>query len=256
VKLLDLTLPTPAENLACDEALLNLCEETGLEVLRFWESRESFVVLGYGNHFATEVNVAECERRKTPILRRCSGGGAVVQGPGCLNYNLTLRVEENSHISSVTEANRYIMERQRAAMEKLLGVPVSIQGCTDLAFARGNGADDPASPARSAPNAWFKFSGNAQRRRRSALVFHGTFLYQFDLKSIGVLLRFPSAQPDYRDSRSHLDFVRNVPTDGASIRRSLSEAWSAVEPAPAPTDETISRLVANQYGNEAWNLRV
>jgi lipoate---protein ligase len=253
VKLLDLTLPTPAQNLACDEALLNLCEEAGLEVLRFWESRETFVVLGYGNHFATEVNVAECQRRKIPILRRCSGGGTVVQGPGCLNYNLTLRVEENSHITSITEANRYIMERQRAAMEKLLGVPVSIQGCTDLAFASGK---RPASRSQSAPKAWFKFSGNAQRRRRGALVFHGTLLYAFDLKSIGELLRFPSAQPDYRDSRSHLDFVRNIPTDGLKLRRALSEAWNAVEPALAPSDETISRLVTNQYGNEAWNLRV
>jgi lipoate---protein ligase len=256
VKLLDLTLPTPAQNLACDEALLNLCEEAGLEVLRFWESRETFVVLGYGNHFATEVNVAECQRRQIPILRRCSGGGTVVQGPGCLNYNLTLRVEENSRISSVTEANRYVMERQRAAMEKFLGVPVSIQGCTDLAFASGNGPDDPASHPPPAPKAWFKFSGNAQRRRRGALVFHGTLLYGFDLKSIGDLLRFPSAQPDYRDSRSHLDFVRNVPTDGLKLRRALSEAWNAVEPAPAPSDEMISRLVAEQYGNEAWNLRV
>jgi lipoate-protein ligase A len=141
-------------------------------------------------------------------------------------------------------------------MEKLLRLPVSIEGCTDMVFAGESACSRPANHDPATSKTWFKFSGNAQRRRRGALVFHGTLLYAFDLKSIGDLLRFPSAQPDYRDSRSHLDFVRNIPTDGASLRRALSEAWNAVEPAPTPSEETISRLVTNQYGNEAWNRRV
>jgi len=38
VQFLDLTLPTPEENLALDEALLTLAEQTdGSEVLRIWE---------------------------------------------------------------------------------------------------------------------------------------------------------------------------------------------------------------------------
>src|SRR5205085_11187452 len=134
VKLLDLTLPTPAENLACDEALLDVCEETGEETLRFWESREVFVVVGYGNRVAAEVNVAECKRRAIPILRRCSGGGTVGQGPGCLNYNLTLRIPESGPLVTVTGTNEFVMERNRAAMEQLLGAKVSVQGHTDLAF--------------------------------------------------------------------------------------------------------------------------
>jgi hypothetical protein len=40
MKLLDLTLATPADNLACDEALLNWSETgEGGEILRFWEPR-------------------------------------------------------------------------------------------------------------------------------------------------------------------------------------------------------------------------
>src|ERR1041384_3554800 len=95
MKLLDLTLPTPAENLACDEALLDACEGGAAdEVLRFWESSTPFVVVGYGNKVAREVNVAACEARGIPILRRCSGGGTVVQGPGCLSYALVLRITQ------------------------------------------------------------------------------------------------------------------------------------------------------------------
>ena len=61
MKLLDLTLATPAENLACDEALLNSAEAgDGGEILRFWEPREYFVVVGYANKVKPEVNVAAC----------------------------------------------------------------------------------------------------------------------------------------------------------------------------------------------------
>src|SRR6266480_945364 len=108
--LLDLTLPTPAENLACDEALLDAAEScSGGEVLRFWESPEYFVVVGYANKVATEVNVATCEARGIPILRRCSGGGTVVQGPGCLSYALVLSIADNAELRNITAANRFIM---------------------------------------------------------------------------------------------------------------------------------------------------
>jgi lipoate---protein ligase len=243
VKLLDLTLPTPAENLACDEALLDFCEEESTEVLRFWESTERFVVVGYGNSIGREVNVAECRRQGVPILRRCSGGGTVVQGPGCLNYNLTLRIPENGPLTNVTGTNEFVMERHRAALERLLGTRVSVQGHTDLAF----WSDERA--------AWLKFSGNAQRRRRTALVFHGTILYAFDLSAMATLLQFPSAVPDYRGSRSHLDFVQNIPANADLLRAALAETWNAREVIqPWPSDRT-RQLCEAQYNVESWNWR-
>jgi lipoate---protein ligase len=239
--LLNLTLPSPAENLACDEALLDLCEEHGIETLRFWESPMPFVVVGYGNSVSREVNVTACERRGVPILRRCSGGGTVVQGPGCLSYNLTLRIPPTGPLVTVTGTNEFVMERNRAALETLLGGPVSVQGHTDLAFANAG--------------KWLKFSGNAQRRRRRSLVFHGTILYAFDLPLIATLLNFPSAQPEYRASRGHLEFVRNVPADAAKIREALAAAWGAREPAPGLDYGCLNRLVTDQYGRAEWNLR-
>ena len=72
---LDLNLAAPAEQLAADEAMLDWCEAGyGEETLAFWEPRETFVVVGYANKVATEVNVAACETKGIPIFRRCSGG--------------------------------------------------------------------------------------------------------------------------------------------------------------------------------------
>src|SRR5580658_1412795 len=136
MKFLDLTFPSPAENLACDEALLDWREEqSGADILRFWESPEPFVVVGYANKIQAEVNVANCEAKKVPIFRRCSGGGTVLQGPGCLNYALILRVEKSPRLASISGANIYIMERNREAIQMVVGDShiVQIQGYTDLA---------------------------------------------------------------------------------------------------------------------------
>src|SRR5262245_28828367 len=96
MRLLDLTLPTPAENLACDDALLELCEQAGGgEVLRFWEPGQHFIVLGYANQVRAEVKLEACRTDGLGVFRRCSGGGAVLQGPGCLNYSLIVPIPES-----------------------------------------------------------------------------------------------------------------------------------------------------------------
>src|SRR5881397_1676977 len=115
MKFLDLSFPTPEENLACDEALLDWCEAgNGPEVLRFWEPKQHFVVVGYSNRVGREANVEACRERRIPILRRCSGGGTILQGPGCLNYALILKGDGALH--SISETNCFIMKRNAAVV--------------------------------------------------------------------------------------------------------------------------------------------
>src|SRR5713101_1696181 len=91
MRLLDLTLPTAAENLALDEALLLDAEAAaGGEVLRLWEWPAFAVVLGSASRLAEDVDEAACLADGVPILRRASGGGTVLLGPGCLCYSLVL----------------------------------------------------------------------------------------------------------------------------------------------------------------------
>jgi lipoate---protein ligase len=110
VKYLDLTFPDPARNLACDEALLELCENGAEEgVLRVWEPADYFVVMGYSNKVLSEVNVAVCDAKGIPILRRFTGGGSVLQGPGCFNYSLVVRNERSGIPADLTESYRYVL---------------------------------------------------------------------------------------------------------------------------------------------------
>lgn len=258
--LLDITLPTAAENLALDEALLDVCDTGGPESLRFWESPERFVVVGYGNRIASEVDVAACEEADVAILRRCSGGGTVVQGPGCLNYNIVLRIPEDGPLATVTGTNRFVMERMRDALQPLVPAPVVIEGHTDLGvecWSDGVMGAEPGLQHSSAPAlrrpVVRKFSGNAQRRRRHALVFHGTLLLSFDLGCIAQLLVHPTAEPGYRARRSHLDFVTNLGLSRDAVTQAVAQAWKACDPMLALPD--IAAVVA-KYRSDEWNRRV
>lgn len=234
---LDLTLPTPAENLACDEALLDSAEgQGGPALLRFWESPSHFVVLGYANKVAEEANVEVCRALGFPILRRCSGGGTVVQGPGCLNYSVLLRIDQAPELQSITGTNQWVMSRNRDAIAQVLGRPVSIEGHTDLATGQ------------------LKFSGNAQRRKREWLLFHGTFLLDFDLSLIGKVLRTPPRQPEYREQRSHAEFVTQLKLSSASVKAALVEVWQAKTGCSTVPHERIQNLVESRYARDEWNF--
>jgi len=236
MKYLDLTLPTPSANLACDEALLDACEENpGAEMLRFWEPREYFVVLGYANRAESEVNLAACREENVGVYRRCSGGGAVLQGPGCLNYSLILHIAGHAALQNITSANRHIMERQRLALERVLGRRVSVSGITDLTLGGR------------------KFCGNAQRRKRRALLFHGVFLLCFHIPMMEKLLPMPSRKPDYRQERPHGEFLANLDVPASAIKGALREAWSAAEcceraPLTGPALE-------QKYAGDEWNRK-
>jgi lipoate-protein ligase A len=236
---LDLLLPTPAENLAADEALLDWCEAgAGDEMILFWEPRDTFVVVGYANKVATEVNVAACEKNGIPIFRRCSGGGTVVQMTGGLNYSLILRITGNGPTRNITAANQFIMEKNRAAIASAYPhSAISVRGHTDLCLGD------------------VKFAGSSQRRRKNFLLFHGTLLLDCDLNLIGELLLMPSLQPDYRASRSHKDFVTNLNLSADEVKSALAKEWNANEELENPPLEEIARLASKKYSTREWNFK-
>lgn len=243
MKRFDLTFPSPAENLAADEAVLDWCESGGgEETLLFWEPRETFVVVGYANKIASEVNVAACENKKIPIFRRCSGGGTIVQMVGGLNYSLILRITETGPLRNITSANQFIMERNRAAIEdgarsQKSEARISVRGHTDLCVGE------------------LKFAGNSQRRRKNFLLFHGTLLLSCDLNLISDLLAMPSLQPDYRASRSHEAFVTNLNWPVEKIKAALVKGWNANEILKNPPLENISKLAGERYTTREWNYK-
>jgi len=238
MKYLDRTLRTPQENLAGDEALLDWCEEgPGDEILRFWEPRQHFVVLGYSNRTRTEVNLDSCKTLDIPVLRRCSGGGTVLQGPGCLNYALILRIHGDLPLANIAEANAFIMNRNRNALNTLLDGKVLIQGHTDLTL-QG-----------------LKFSGNSQRRKRHYLLCHGSFLLNLDLALVERVLQMPSKQPEYRRHRAHKDFLTNLNLPADGIKEAMKRVWSADAALEKIPKSRVEQFVQDRYATNEWNFK-
>ncbi len=234
---LDLTLPSPAENLALDEALLLAAESgDGGEVLRLWEWPRLAVVLGSGCRLAEDVEEAECVADGVPILRRSSGGGTVLLGAGCLLYTLILDYHRDPALGEIRPSYRYILGRLAAALSEGVG-PVEPAGISDLAILGR------------------KFSGNAQQRKRAFLLHHGTLLYAFDLGLVSRYLREPARQPDYRGGRDHRAFLRNLPLDRGELERRLRDTWGASTPRTAWATEEVRRLVAEKHNNTEWIRR-
>ncbi len=130
------------------------------------------------------------------------------------------------------------MGRLKQALEPLLDSEVAIQGVSDLA----RGAQ--------------KFSGNAQYRKRRALLFHGTFLLKFDIPLIDKLIPPPPKQPLYRQNRPHGEFLINLNLPATTIKSALKQSWGAGEELKDVSFDTIETLVRKRYSKDEWNLRL
>lgn len=210
--LLELTLTTPEANLAFDESLFRALEEAAgrgddprrWERIRLWESPRPCVVLGRAGRLEREVDLAACARDGVPVLRRASGGGAVVLGPGCLCFSVLLCYDGDPSLRDVAASYDAILGRVASA----LGVDgLELRETTDLALGGR------------------KVSGNAQLRGRHGLLHQGTLLYALDPRLVSRLLREPERQPPYRARRPHHEFVGNLSLPPRLLRSRVAQAW-------------------------------
>jgi lipoate-protein ligase A len=238
MNLLDLTLDTPAENLALDEALLEEAEASGqpTELLRLWEPRQTMVVIGRASQVNVEVNLAECQRRQIPILRRCSGGAAIVAGSGCLMYSVVLSYDLRPALRMIEQAHRCVLGVVASAVSQI------VPGVEHL------GSSDLTLGGR-------KFSGNSLRCKRDHLLYHGTLLYDFPLELIANCLGTPPRQPEYRAGRGHGSFVMNLPADAQALRNQLKQSWNITGETTDWPAEQVQQLVAQRYSQDDWNFR-
>ncbi len=225
MQLRDISFPTPQENIAFDDVLLSLAEKHDAgEYLRFWESSKIFVVLGRIGRAEMDVNDIHTQEDNIPVLRRSSGGGTVVQGPGCLNYTLVLSKQKYPQLNDLRKSYAWISARVIEAL-RVAGVEAYFRPTSDLATGQTEK----------------KFSGNAQRRGKNYILHHGTILYKFDLALISRYLKMPQDIPEYRKARPHTDFVTNIPIDPQIFKDALAQSFQA-SALQAPSAEELSFL--------------
>jgi lipoate---protein ligase len=199
---------SPGEHLAREWALFQAVdsgESDGFSTC--WEADRSVVVVGRNSRASDHMIPDACTADGVEVLRRFSGGGAVVLGPGCLNYAVALTFDSHPRLVDVAASFRLLLDRLVAVLE----IPgLSIDGQADIAL---DGR---------------KVSGNAQRRGRRAMLHHGTLLYDFDPRMASRYLKEPVRQPAYRGGRTHAQFMGNLPLDSRTLRARLETAWAGL----------------------------
>ena len=230
------TLPTIPANLAMEEAILELAEQGTWdhEYLRIWQAHEVFAVIGRGSKYSQEVNVSACEDAGISFFRRCSGGAAIVAGPGCLLYAVMLSLKNRPELQMVDVAHKFVMQQMVAAL-KPIAPQITYAGTCDLVI---NGR---------------KVSGNSMRVRRDWLLYHGTLLLDMELENIDRYLNYPPREPDYRRHRPHHDFVANIGCSAEVASQLLQQQWQAKEADIELPLAMTHELVQQKYTQDSWN---
>lgn len=197
----DISFADPEENILYDDVLLALAEQGQIgNTLRLWESPVYFVVLGRTGKAEEDLHIPALKTDKIPVLRRSSGGGTVVQGPGCLNFSFIISKDQPKELADLRKSYHIILEGVLALLKEL-GVDAGFRPISDLALIEGDK----------------KFSGNAQKRGRQFILHHGTILYDFDLSLVSRYLAIPKDIPEYRKGRPHQDFITNLPLNSKKL---------------------------------------
>jgi len=260
MKIFEKTYSTPEENLACEEAILLNLEERGRdEVMRIWYPAQTdafpcFVVLGHANKVKSEVKVDACQKYGVPILRRCSGGGTVLNGHGCLNYSLYLRMDLHPELETIESTNQYVLGGIKVIFD------AALQGMNNILFPNRKIISTDFSTVKiqgTSDLTWcnIKFSGNAQNRKKRYVLFHGTILHSFDRAWMDKILKSPPKQPEYRKKRKHRDFVNNFPIPKTWFIENMKRVWNVEGTYKREPTQLIQELVETKYSQDSWNFK-
>lgn len=199
----------PAFNLALEELLFTASEE---EHFLLWRNSPSIIV-GRHQNTAAEISTESVERRKLPVIRRITGGGAVYHDLGNINFSFILR----SHTWTEDSAQRLLS-------------PI-------LSFLRGQGLNSVLFSGRNDITAdGRKISGCARCLLRGRTLFHGTLLFHTDLTVLAEVLN-----PDRE--KIHAKGIRSVRARVENIRSLMHS--------PCGTEEFLERIVSGllpQFG--------
>lgn len=158
-------------NMAIDESILrNRTQEKVPNTLRLYEWKPPAISIGYFQSVNAELDLNGCKNHGVDIIRRLTGGGAVLH-----EFEITYSVS----VDSKTFPNN-ILDTYKIISEGI------IEGLKNLNL---NGEFKPINDILVNTK---KISGNAQTRRFGGVLQHGTILCDVNVEKMFSLLKVPS----------------------------------------------------------------
>ncbi|HKK67541.1 MAG TPA: hypothetical protein VJ946_04990 [Bacteroidales bacterium] len=159
-----------------------------------WQPDKTYIILGQSNRVESSVNTDMAMADGVDVLKRPSGGEAVILTPKTLVVAfLSKREEYKKPLDFFKNSNQRIIQ----ALESWPGIKgIHQRGISDL----------------SVDN--IKIAGSAIYRSREHLFYHMVLNIHEDINLIDRYLLHPEREPDYRKGRRHSEFVTNLHTLG------------------------------------------
>lgn len=248
----------PPAALAWSESVLENPERrAGSPALALWRSRGVWAAIGLAQKPEVELYDEELRQGGAGLVRRQSGGGAVLLYPGVICWEAWASLSamrEDGGDGGIRHAYTFLSRPVVAALTHF-GLPVFAAGICDLSVPAANGE------AR-------KLAGTAQLRRKETVLVHGSLLVDPDLDLLARSLRRPSDEPEYRRGRSHRDFCTSVAEclgreqpGGEALEAETAAAitiageemgWDVLTPPEIPTG-AAAELEIGKYRSPDWN---
>ncbi|HQP91163.1 MAG TPA: lipoate--protein ligase family protein [Candidatus Omnitrophota bacterium] len=181
-----------AKNMAIDEALFSSYKEkTSLPVLRVYGWSPAAFSLGCNQKPQELLNIFECEKAGIPIVKRPTGGGLIFHDDE-LTYSIVLCQDDLGVNRRVKESFEKITSFL-FCFYKNLGAKACF--AKDVNPASGSHTIAPICFSRSEEYDILvngkKIGGNAQKRRRSVILQHGSIPFSFSKEKISRFLKNP-----------------------------------------------------------------
>jgi len=167
------------------------------EAVRVWIPDSRLLVLGNSQTPEIELDLEAAQADEVPVYQRKGGGGAVYLTDGCVCVALRFRKSPDRGIADHFAAGNGLIQ---SAFERAFGIGLAVRGISDLAF------------VEERHGRWEerKVAGSSLYMPRHCAVYLASILVDARLGELDRYLRHPSREPDYRDRRSHEDFVTNL----------------------------------------------
>ena len=237
IRLLETGYNTAALNMAIDEALMESIGQ--MPVLRIYGWQPPAVSIGYFQSIKEEVDLEKCNEIGIDVVRRLTGGGAVLH-----EFELTYSFITKQYPRNIMESYRWICEAIVISINRL-GFDASFVPLNDIAV-KGK-----------------KVSGSAQTRRNGVLLQHGTLLLGVDVDKMFCVLKVPSEKlrdKIIKDVKERVTSLAGTTFDdmALSLKTNFATKFDANLLADSLSTEEISRarwLAERKYSSKEWNLR-